>query len=336
MIQTEITLNWGIIGAGIIAHTMADAISIASGNRLFAVASKTPDKARAFAEKHNIAHVFSYQEIVESSEVDIIYVATTHNFHFENAKLALEHGKHVMIEKPFTVNAREAHELVRIAREKKLFLMEAIWTRFLPVVKLLKQKIASHEIGEVKQMTISFGGFVPPKYEKRLTDPKLAGGVTLDMGIYPISFACYMLGEIPVEVKSMTRFSNLGVDELATYMFRFPSGCMASITTSFNLKMTNEALIYGSRGYIRFPDFPAGQKFKCFVHNGTNEIESEADFDENRPNHGFEYQVEEAAQCIKTGKTESEIIPLSETIAIMELMDKMRDEWGLVYPFETS
>jgi predicted dehydrogenase len=328
------TLNWGIMGAGIIANSMADALKNTPNNQLLAVASKTPAKAEAFAKEHNIEHAYTYKEIVNCSEVDIIYVATTHNFHFENAKLALEHGKHVLIEKPFTVNAKEARELVRIAREKKLFLMEAIWTRFLPGIKLMKQKIAEGEIGEVKQMTISFGGFVPPKYEHRLTDPALAGGVTLDMGIYPISFACYMLGEIPSEIKSMSRFSDLGVDEVANYIFRFPSGCLANICTSFNLKMTNEAVIYGSKGYITFPQFAAGKEFTIHKHDGTNEVKDTIDFQENRPNHCFEYQVEEVTRCISAGELESKIIPLDEAIAIMEVMDTMRAEWGLVYPFE--
>jgi len=183
-------LKWGIIGLGNIATTMADALKIIPNNQLYAVASKTPSKARIFADKHGVENVYSYQEIVNSREIDIIYVATTHNFHFANAKLALEHGKHVLIEKSFTVNAKEARELVRIAREKKLFLMEAIWTRFLPSVKMLKKKITNLEIGDVKQINISYGVFVGPAYEKRLNDPELAGGVSLDMGIYAISFVC--------------------------------------------------------------------------------------------------------------------------------------------------
>jgi len=327
-------LKWGIIGLGNIATTMADALKIIPNNQLYAVASKTPSKARIFADKHGVENVYSYQEIVNSREIDIIYVATTHNFHFANAKLALEHGKHVLIEKSFTVNAKEARELVRIAREKKLFLMEAIWTRFLPSVKMLKKKITNLEIGDVKQINISYGVFVGPAYEKRLNDPELAGGVSLDMGIYAISFVCYLLGELPTDIKSMTRFSELGVDELSNYMFRFPSGCLTNICTSYNLKMTNEAIIYGTKGFMTFPQFSGGQQFTIFKHEGTNDIKDTIDIFENNHDNGFIYQVEEVARCIQEGELESKIIPLNETIGIMEVMDKMREEWGFIYPFE--
>ncbi len=327
-------IKWGIIGSGIIARKLADAVTINPDSELYAVASKTHSKAKQLADEFGIKNAFTYDEIVNSNEIDVIYVATTHNFHFENTKLALENGKHVLVEKAFTVNAKEARELVRIAKERNLFLMEAIWVRFLPSLKLLKSKIQGNEIGKVKVFNISFGGFVSPQYEKRLKDPLLAGGVTLDMGIYPISFVCYLLGETPVEIKSMAQFSELGVDEISNYMFRFPSGCLANITTSYNLKMRNEAKIYGSTGFIEFPDFQAGERFTIYKHNGTNEISDTIEVFEKNNSNGFIYQVEEVVRCIKEGKIESSIIPLSETVAIMEVMDKMRAEWGFKYPFE--
>lgn len=327
-------LNWGIMGAGIVANKMADALRINPDSNLFAVASKTSGKAKTFAEKHRIENAFSYKEIVNSKDVDVIYVATTHNFHFENAKLALDNRKHVLIEKSFTVNAKEARELVTIAKKNNLFLMEAIWTRFLPSIKLLKTKISSGEIGEVKQINVSFGGFVGPEYEKRLTDPSLAGGVTLDMGIYPISLICYLLGELPSEIKSMARFSKLGVDEISNYLFRFPSGCFASMNTSYNLKMKNEAQIYGTKGIIEFNNFKDGEHFSIYKHDGSNNIKQTEEIVEKSNSNGFIYQVEEVVKCINQGKLESDTIPLSETIAIMEVMDSMRKEWGFVYPFE--
>lgn len=327
-------INWGIIGAGIIANKMADALNINSDSQLYAVASKSPEKANAFAKKYNIENAFSYNEIVNCKDVDIIYIATTHNFHFENAKLALENGKHVLIEKPFTVNAKEARELINIAKKNNLFLMEAIWSRFLPSIKLLKKKIADGEIGEVKQCNFSFGWFAGSEYINRLTDPALAGGATLDLGIYPISIVCYLLGELPVDIKSMTRFSNLGVDEISNYLFRFPSGCFASISASYNLKMRNYAEIYGTKGSIEFPEFSVGEHFSIYKHDGTNDIKQTEKIVVESNSNGFIYQVEEVVRCINEGKLESDIIPLKETIAIMEVMDKMRNEWEFVYPFE--
>jgi predicted dehydrogenase len=281
-----------------------------------------------------VKEALSYQEIVSNKKIDVIYVATTHNYHFENTKLALEQGKHVLVEKPFTVNAKEARELVRIAREKNLFLMEAIWVRYLPSLKLLKSKIHKKEIGEIKVVNISFGWFVSPEYEKRLKDPMLAGGATLDLGIYPISFVCYLLGEIPKEIKSMTRFSDRGVDEISNYMFRFPSGCLVNITCSFNLKMKGTAEIYGSKGFIEFPDFQFGERFTISIHQGKNEIKDEIKIFEKNHSNGFIYQAEEVVRCIREGRLESNIIPLDESIAIMEVMDKMRAEWGFKYPIE--
>ena len=327
-------LNWGIIGAGIIAEKMADALHQNQNSQLIAVASKSIDRAQNFAKKNKVPIACSYDEIVNDKDIDIIYVATTHNFHFENAKLALEHGKHVLVEKAFTVNASEAETLSKTAKEKNLFLMEAIWVRFLPSHKLLKKILSEGTIGEVKQINVSFGNFVTPMYEKRLTDPVLAGGVTLDMGIYPISFVCFMLGELPNDVKSMTRFSDSGVDEISDYLFRFPSGCMSTINTSYNLGMKRTAIIYGSKGYIEFPEFQFGEKFFIHTHDGTNEIKSTEEIVEKNHENGFIYQVEEVVHCIGNDKTESSVIPIQETIDIMKLMDSMRAEWGFRYPFE--
>ncbi len=327
-------LTWGIIGAGIIAEKMADALHQNPGSKLLAVASKTLTRAENFAEKNKVPKACSYDEIVNNNDIDIIYVATTHNFHFKNAKLALEHGKHVLIEKAFTVNAQEALSLAELASDKNLFLMEAIWVRFLPSYKLLKKMLMDGIIGDIKQINVSFGNFVPPMYEKRLTDPALAGGVTLDMGIYPISFVCYMLGELPTDVKSMTRFSDLGVDEISDYLFKFPSGSMSTISTSHKLLMKNTAMIYGTKGYIEYPDFQEGDKFFLHNHNGTNEIKSIEEIVEKNHKNGFIYQVEEVVRCISDGKTESSIIPVQETVDIMKLMDGMRTDWGFKYPFE--
>lgn len=327
-------MNWGIIGAGIIANKMAYALKLSAGNHLHAVASKTASKARIFADLHGIPHSFTYQKIVECPEIDVIYVATTHNFHFENAKLALEHGKHVLVEKPFTVNATEAKELVRISRRKNLFLMEAIWTRFLPGMISMKAKVREGRIGKIKQINISYGSFAVPEYEGRLNSPALAGGVTLDLGIYAISFSCFLLEDIPVKIRSIPCFNNFGVDESSNYLFQFPSDCLTNVNVSYNLLMKNEAIVYGTTGFITFPNFPIGNEFSISVHDGSNNISKIMNVKEPANENGFIYQIQEVNSCIREGKMESKIISLSETIGIMEVMDKMRIDWGLKYPFE--
>lgn len=327
-------IRWGILGAGNIAHKLADAVRSNPDSQLIAAASRTPGKAEGFAAQYGIAAYDSYEALLQRDDIDVVYIATTHNFHHENAMLALSHGKHLLVEKAFTVNAGEADELIREARARNLFLMEAIWTRFLPAHQALREQLRSGTLGEVKHLTASFGGFAPPHYAPRIKDPKLAGGVTLDMGVYPISLFCFLLGETPSEVRSMCRFSELGVDEIASYLFRFPSGVTAVISTSFNLKMKTEAMIYGSKGYIDYPAFQAGDVFSHYRHEGTNEILESVPHRFEHHDNGFVYQVDEVVRCLQAGETESPVIPLDESRAIMAVMDEMRAQWGFKYPFE--
>ncbi len=328
------TVGWGILGAGIIARKLADAVASDQNSRLLAVASKDTKRAAAFASEFSIPRACSYKELVNDPEIDIVYVATTHNFHYDCARLALESGKTVLMEKPFTVNALQAEELAALARSRGLLLVEAIWVRYLPSLIKIKQMVAEGKIGEVRQATATFGNFVLPRFEQRLKDPALAGGVTLDMGIYPISVISYILGELPSEVQSMCRFSDEGVDEVADYLFRYPSGCLAHIAASYNLRMEKRACFYGSKGYIEFDNFPAGAGFTLNLHNGTNDIVQSERIELNQHENGFVYQVAEAVRCLRSGLTETPVIPLDETIALMWVMDRMRREWGLQYDFE--
>jgi dihydrodiol dehydrogenase / D-xylose 1-dehydrogenase (NADP) len=325
------TYRWGIMGAGIIACKLADALRQNNRSELYFVGSKSRERAQFFAREMAVPRWGSYEELISDPLVDIIYVATTHNFHHANAKMALEAGKHLLVEKPFTVNAREADDLVKIASRKGLFLMEAIWTRFLPSWKSIRELLSEGAIGKVGFFDISFGKFVPPEFEKRLNDPALAGGATLDLGIYPLSFCCYMAREIPDKSTSLCRLSSSGVDELASYQLSFPSGPMAQIGTGYNLWMENRAVIYGSQGAVVFPDFVGGDRFTVRIHKGANEIVSEEAVIVQQHENGFIYQVEEVISSLDRGLTESPVIPLKESRDIMELMDRIRRQWGLSY-----
>jgi predicted dehydrogenase len=283
---------------------------------------------------YQIDACIDYQDLAGRTDIDVIYIATTHNYHFENALLALGSGKHVLVEKPFTVNAQEARCLVDVAREKQLFLMEAIWVRFLPSIRLLRDYVRDGTIGEIRYVSLSFGAVASADYVDRLMDPDLAGGVTLDTGIYPITLVNFLLGELPQRVNSLSRMSSSDVDELAAYQFQFPSNCIASIGTSFALLMKNEAVVYGTRGYIDFSNIQEGQSFTVHIHNGSNLIRSTETITEKNASNGFVYQVAEVADCVRNGRLESETMPLAETVATMELMDTMRAQWGFKYPFE--
>lgn len=330
--NTEI-LRWGILGAGIIARKLAAAVQQDNSSELVAVASRTPGKAAEFAAEFGIDGS-DYETLLSRSDIDVVYVATTHNFHYDNARLALQHGKSVLVEKPFTVNAHQAAELIELARQRGLFLMEAIWTRFLPAQAQLQAQLAQGLIGDLRHLTFSFGAFVPPHYEQRLKDPNLAGGVTLDMGIYPLTLANFLLDERPVAMQSMAEFGATGVDELASYLLRYPSGATVSISTSCSLNMKQEAIIYGSTGYIEFPQFQQGNRYIHHRHDGGNAILSSETFELPHQDNGFVYQVAEVARCLAAGRLESPVIPLSETLSMMQLMDAMRAEWNFRYPFE--
>lgn len=326
------TIRWGIIGAGIIAHKMAEAIQLDPGCELLAVASRTPAKAEAFAQAHSI-DTETYQSLVERVDIDVVYIATTHNFHVDNAVFCLEHGKHLVIEKPFTVNAAEARLVQQTAKANNRFLMEAIWTRFLPSYIKLRETLQAGAIGEVKLASINFGGVAPEHYRGRLYDPALAGGVTLDMGIYPISMLCYVLGEVPKVTGATCRFSDTGVDEVASYQLAFPSGCIATVNISFNLLMPHLASFYGDKGYIEYHKFQELCDFTLKHLNGSEQTGEQTIGAENAEN-GFIYQAREAARCIREGLLESPVIPASETVAIMEVLDAIRQKLPLKYDFE--
>jgi len=329
-------LTWGIMGAGIIAEKMASAIDATDLCTLKAVGSKSPDRARIFAERHPTATPCTYEELTARADIDVVYVATTHNFHFENIAAALTAGKHVLAEKPVTVNATEARKLKAMAAQGGLFLMEGIWTRCLPAIKWLKQHLDRGTIGEVKAVQISFGSDAPARYRNRLQSPELAGGVTLDMGVYPISMACYFMGSLPEEVQSMAHFCETGVDDTAQYMMRFSDGRFASLSASFNLKMENTAHIYGSKGRIAMPDFHRGDHFEILMYDEAGGTTSSETVRPDQHENGFMHEVEEVRDCIAAGMTESPLMPVDESISIMEIMDAMRAEWGLKYPFENA
>lgn len=327
-------LRWGILGAGIIANRLADAVKREAGSELIAVASKTPEKAQDFAGRHGIRAASDYDDLLADDTIDVVYVATTHNFHHDNARRVLDAGKHVLVEKPFTVNAAEAADLAARARASKRFAMEALWTRFVPTWQAIRERVASGGVGEVRQIDVTFGGIVPPHYEPRLTDPHLAGGVTLDMGVYPIHYLCHVLGERPRDVESLARFSDRGVDEIACYVFRFPSGCLATVSTSFRLWMPPRAWIHGTQGAIEHEPFQHGESFRVHHHDGTGQVRDVETVHTPHEENAFVYQVREVERRIAAGEIESAVVSLDETTAVMRVMDEMRDAWGLRYPFE--
>ncbi len=250
-------IGWGIIGCGGIAHKFAASLKALDRGHLVAGASRTPGKAEAFARRHGLARSYtSYDALLSDPEVDAVYVATTHNFHFENVKLCLEHGKHVLCEKPFTINAHQAEQLIALAGEKQVFMMEALWTRFLPAIQKLQALVAEGAIGDAQTVYCNFclGLDQPP--EHRMRNIELAGGALLDLGIYPLTMADLVFGEPPERVSSQASMDpETGVDEHSFYFLEYAGQRRAILSSSYSQSAPFEALVSGTKGYIRVPHF---------------------------------------------------------------------------------
>ncbi len=324
------SFRWGILGCGSIAESFAKGIKTLLDGSIDMCASRTPGRARNFAQQYKIPnHTESYQELVENPHLDAVYVATTHNFHFENALLALNHDKAVLVEKAFTLNAGQAKILISTARARKLFLMEAMWTRFLPAVEFLREQLTQAVIGDIRLIRADFGIKPQMTPEHRILNPLLGGGAMLDLGVYPISFSQMIFGEKPSAMYSAAITGETGVDEQSVYTLTYSGGRTAMLSSSARMSMPHDAWLFGTEGYIHIPDFfhPSGFHIKP----DTGSIRKI-----RRPytSTGLNYETAEVHRCLAAGELESPVMPLDETLQIMEIMDEIRADWGLEYPGE--
>jgi predicted dehydrogenase len=324
------TVRWGIIGAGSIAKSLCRGVSSSrEGHQVIAVGSRDQAKADAFADEFSIPNRHdSYEALVADPEVDVVYVATPHSFHQEHTLLALDAGKPVLCEKPFAINAREAEDMVARAREKGLFLMEAMWTRFFPLMAQVRQLLKEGAIGEPRMVHADFGfrgGFNP---QGRLFNPELGGGALLDVGVYPVSFASMVFGE-PQRIASMATMGETGVDEQSAMLFGYESGAMSVLSTAVRTNTPHAATIMGTDGRIAI-HAPWWKPERMTITRGQETEEVNVGADAN----GFVYEVEEVGRCLRAGRTESETLPLDETLAVMRTLDRVREPWGLRYPGE--
>ena len=324
------SFKWGIMGCGNIASQFTTSLESVSGAFLYAVASRSYEKALEFGKKYNAVKTFgSYEMLVQDPEVDAIYIATPHNLHFENAMMCLNYKKAILCEKPLTVNAIESRKLIEEAKKQKTFLMEAFWTRFLPSTLKLNQLLQEGIIGKCRLLQADFGYDMPFDASHRSYNPELAGGALLDVGIYPINFAQMIFREDPQEIISASIPSSTGVDEQSAYIFKYSSGSLAVMNSAVNVETQHNAWIYGSEGYIHMPDFFHATKIHIQRMDGITDTIT-LPFEST----GYGYEAIEVMNCINSGKTESSIMPLSESLKIMQLMDTIRDQWGLKYPGE--
>ena len=323
------TINWGIIGPGGIAHKFAQSAAVVDGVEVVAAASRTPGKAKAFAQKHSIENYYAhYAQMLRNEDVDAVYVATTHNFHYENVKQVLEAGKAVLCEKPFTVNAAEMKSLIALAEQKQLFMMEAMWTRFLPAVAQVREWLAQDIIGTIKQVRATFGFLFPYDPEHRLFNPDLAGGAVLDAGIYPLSFANMVMKQKPVEVKALGDIGATGVDDQSSYLLKYESGCLALLNATMTAPVASRAEVIGSEGRITIPRSFLNAQEVWLELVDQEPIQMKFPHEDNT---GFKFEIEAASESIRNGLLENEIMPLTDTLQLMETIDEIKNQLGLVY-----
>ncbi|NJN97826.1 MAG: Gfo/Idh/MocA family oxidoreductase [Anaerolineales bacterium] len=323
-------IRWGILGTGAIAHKFATGLKAASGAELAAVGSRAQATADQFGDTFGVPRRYaSYEALAGDPEVDVIYVSTPHPLHKDNTLLCLEAGKAVLCEKPFALNAAETEAMINLARQKKLFLMEAMWTRFLPAVIKVRQLIADDVIGEVRMLMADLGFRAEFDPTGRLFDPALGGGALLDVGIYPVSFASMIFGT-PAKVTSLAHLGATGVDEQSAMLLSYAGGQLSILAAAVRVDIPSEAIIMGTKGQIR-----VHAPIYCPVRLTLSRPEQgEEIIDLPLEGNGYNYQALEVMNCLRNGWLESATMPLDETLAIMRTMDEIRAPWGLKYPTE--
>ncbi len=358
-------IRWGIIGTGFIAGEFARGLKSVPQAQLWGVASRKAENAQIFSQIFQIPCFYnSCEELVKDPEIDVVYIATPNYTHKDLSILCLEAGKPILCEKPFTINAQEAREVIEVARRQKLFCMEAMWMRFMPLMQKVKAMISQGEIGEIRMLTANFGYVVNGNSSSHFYNLNLGGGVLLDRGIYGLSLAYYLLGE-PSQILTQANLLDNGADQQSSVLLHYAQGALVALTQSLCTESLNQALIMGTKGKItidelfimpekislaRFPEstptaFPspltplsAKQKLVAKIKRNSlvrriyislsSLIQSSAVTIKPLEGNGYNYEAQEVVKCLQNGKLESEIMPLDETVKIMEAMDYIRSQWN--------
>lgn len=319
-------MKMAIMGAGSIAIKMANTINGMNNVEAYAIGARDLERAQAFAAEYKFAKAYgSYEEMLADPEIDLVYVATPHSHHYKCVKMCLEAGKHVLCEKSFTVNADQAREILAMAKEKKLLLTEAIWTRYMPSRKMINDIIASGVIGEVTSLTANLG------YElsqiKRIWDPALAGGALLDVGVYLVNFARMVFGENVTDIQASAVFKD-GVDMIDNITMVFDGTKMATMQSNVFAAQNRTGCIFGTKGYIEITNINNPEQIKVF-NDSYQEI---ASYLPPKQITGYEYEVEACVRALENGDLECPEMPHEETIKVMEIMDGIRKSWGYEIP----
>ena len=322
-------MNIGIIGAGRIVNTVVHALNALPQINCYAIASRDLARAQDYAQKYGFEKAYgSYEEMLQDPKVELVYIATPHSHHYEHMMMCIENGKSVVCEKAFTLNADQARKVKAAANEKGVYVAEAIWPRYMPSRKMINDVIASGVIGKVNTLTANLSYKIDDKV--RIVTPELAGGALLDIGVYGINFAIMHFGWDVERVESSVKMTDAGVDAMETITIFYKDGRMAVLTHSIYARSDRKGIIHGEKGYIVVENINNPQSISVFDDND----QLLAHYDVPEQINGYEYEFIEAVECISAGKIESDSMPLEESIFMMEVMDSLRNSWGLVYPQE--
>jgi predicted dehydrogenase len=356
-------IRWGILGTGFVAGEFAKGLLTLKDAQLFGVASRKQANAQAFANIFQVNQVYkSYEQLVQDPDIDVIYIGTPQETHKDLAILCLEAGKPILCEKPFTLNAQEASQVISLARQKQLFCMEAMWMRFMPLIQQVKAIIERGEIGDVKMLIADFGYPVEDNPQNRFFNPQLGGGALLDRGVYCLSLAYYLLGD-PLTIVSQAAMGKTGVDEQSSVILNYPQGKLATLSQSLRTYTSNEVAIMGTKGKIRIhqlfikPEKISVSKFSVLTQTYPSPLQplnlkqkvvaaakqnslikrvylslsellkSEKTIVKPLEGNGYNYEAVEVMNCLRNKQLESQTMPLDETLKIMEAMDRIRSQW---------
>ncbi|KAA2217347.1 Gfo/Idh/MocA family protein [Maribacter flavus] len=322
-------VRWGIVGAGKIAHSFSKDLALVSGGKLTAVGSRSLERAKKFADEYGAPHVFgSYDALFESDTVDVIYIATPHTYHAEVAISAMEAGKHVLCEKPMGVNKSEVERMIEAAKKNKVFLMEALWSRFNPTINAVKELVDSGEIGDVGYLYSDFAFYALDRDEKgRLLNPELAGGSLLDIGIYPIFLAYLMLG-MPADILAKVHFHETGVEKQCSMIFDYHNA-HAMLYSGLTSDSEMKSEISGNKGSVFInPRWHEATSYTLVKDGETKTLELP------KIGKGYAHEIEEVHKCLQAGKLESDLWSHQNSLDLIYLMDTIRQKTDIKFPFE--
>jgi len=323
--------RWGLVGAGWMARAMAEDIALSKRVKLAGVVSRSAESTQSFAREYGAQPYASLEELLADPTIDVINITTPNQLHFEQAQLALRAGKHVLLEKPFCLNAGQTESLIQLAKDQERFLMEAMWVRFLPIQIALRELLSDPEIGELRLIQAGFHGYPTKDPGNRFFNPAMGGGSLLDLGIYPLSLVLNLFNEEPSRVTGFATIGDTGVDESMAAILEFPGGGRGLISSGFDGSHYQNIWLHTDRASIEIPRFSGWQQQELYVHKNRKLVRR---IKKKLVGRGYYHEIQEVVDCLDQGRLQSQLLPLEFSLRVMRQMDALRAQWDLVFPGE--